>query len=312
MDENKPGEIDTTGATLSPAQIAADQKKEAEEAAKKPADIPAEKKPEEKPADTPVVPPADEKTPVEPKPAAEPPVEPEPTITKPRTIYQDHKETKEKLRDSKSEVEKLNQQIADKDTEIANLKEKAEKAETPAEKKEVTDEIAALAEELGTTPEQMSKLADFINKKVQPAPVAPVSPLSEEDKSALARIRETEAKTAAAAAFKEELSALAPKLKEEFPSAPDADMTAVTAEIDRLAHTTQYHDKPLAYILWENKAKLEKLVSPKRPSIGDGGATPPAPPAPVQDETDYSENVTPAALSKPTTRAPSTEIRKSA
>lgn len=310
-EDNKPGEIDRTGETLSPAALQAEIKKE-NERAPKPADAPAADptEPAPKPAETPAPKPAD---PIEPNPADAPVVEPEPTITKPRTIYQDYKDQKKETRDAKSENELLKQQVADNATVIADLTKKLEAAVTPAEKQEVSDDIKALAGELGTTPEQMAKLADFITKKVQPQPANPVSPLSDDDKAALARVRETEARLAAASAFKEELTAFAPKLKEEFPDAPDADMTAVAAEIDRLAHTPAYHDKPLAFILWENKAKLAKLVSPKRPSIGDGGNPAPKAPAPLPDDTDYSAGMTPAGLSKAASApASSTFIRRSA
>lgn len=310
-EENKPGEIDRTGETLSPAAIQAELKKEAEghTPEETPADKPIEKpvvKPEDKPAEKPV-------DPTEQKPADAPVVEPEPSITKPRTIYQDYKDQKKEKREAKSENELLKQQAADNATVIADLTKKLEAAVTPAEKQEVSDDIKALADELGTTPEQMAKLADYVTKKVQPQAANPVSPLSDDDKAALARVRETDARLAAETAFKEELTTFTPKLKEEFPDAQDTDMQAVTAEIDRLAHLPAYHDKPLAFILWENKAKLAKLVSPKRPSIGDGGTKQPSVPIPEADTVDYSEGVTPAGLSKSEARRPSNiEVKKSA
>lgn len=220
-------------------------------------------KPEEKPAETPEAPKPEEK-PEDKKPEDKPEEKPDNLPTKPRTIYETLKDKKEIIRENKTEIDTLKSQLAEKDTEIADLKKKSENAETPAEKKEISDEITALAEEIGATPEGIAKLTDFITKAVKPG--ESTAGLSEEDKQALADLRQTEALRKAQDQFTAEWGKFEPALKTEFPNVSAEDLATVKKEVDRLAHTPEYNTFPVDYIYFKEKATLSKLISPKRPS----------------------------------------------
>lgn len=253
-----------------PQQVSDQIKAEAE--GKETPETPApEQKPEEKPAKTPADSKPEGDAPAD-KTDVEPEEKPDATLPpKPRTIYEDLKEKKKEAREAKSENETLKNQLADKDAIIADLTKKAQTAETPAEKKEVSDEIKALAEEIGATPEGIAKLTDFLTKTIRPE----ASPLSQEDRDALARVKESEVQREAQAQFSKEFDTFEPTLKTEFPYVSADDLAVVRKEVDRLAHTAQYHDKEIDYIYFKEKQKLAKLISPKRPSY-EGGESRPA------------------------------------
>lgn len=247
---------------MTPAMLSDEIKQEAEgkETPEKPApeqepkETPAEKqgespKPEDKPEDT---------DPEEPKEKLD-----EPLQTKPRTIYQDLKEKKKEVKEAKSENELLKSQLAEKDQLIADLTKKAQNAETPAEKQEVEDEISEIAEKIGADPEGIKTLTEFLSKKlVKPDGVS----ISKEDLDAIKNLRQLESQRQAEVQFSTEWNEFEPSLKKEFPNVTNDDLSIIRKEVNKLAHTKQYHDKEIDYIYFKEKAKLSKLISPQRPS----------------------------------------------
>jgi hypothetical protein len=258
---------------MTPAMLSDQIKAEAE--GKETPETPKTPAPEQKSEETPDVKvPPQEETPAPVTPKSEEESEDkkpdEPLQTK-RTIYKDYKEKKVELKESKAEIDVLKTQLAEKNTEIENLKRKSEVAETPAEKQEISDEIKAIAEEIGADPEGIAKLTAFITKNVKPGET---SALSAEDRATLDRVKHDDSKREATAQFTKEWNAFEPSLKKEFPHVSNEDLAVVREVVDKLAHTDQYHDKEVDYIYFKEKSKLQKFISPKRPSYEGGNSTP--------------------------------------
>ncbi len=273
-----------------------------------------EQKPEEKPAET-VPPKEDDKPEDAPKPEDKPEDKPEekpedkkpdePLQTKPRTIYDDLKDKKKEVREAKSELELAHNTIAEKDKIIADLTEKARTAETPAEKAEVEDEIAQIAEKIGADPEGIKVLTDFLTKKL----VKPDGEqISKEDLDAIKNLRQSEAQRQEKEQFTAEWGKFEPALKKDFPHVKSDELEVVKAVVDKLAHSPKYADKEIDYIYFKEKATLEKLISPQRPSY-EGVDHKPAPEG--EADVELSSKSTPMDAQKATEHRPSTglEIR---
>ncbi len=229
----------------------------------------------------------------------------EPLQPKPRSIYKDLKEERKLKNEAKSALEVAQAQNAEKDKIIADLTEKAKNATTPAEKKEVSDEITALAEEIGASPDGIVKLTDFLTKHlVKPAG----TDISKEDVELVKSFTQTQAQKDADAKAKEEFSSewnvFEPGLKKEFPQVSSEELSNVRKEVDRLAHTTKYHDKEIDYIYFKEKTNLEKFISPKRPSF-EGGENRQQENAGVKD-VEFSEKSSPMDIQKSMERSSST------
>lgn len=232
-----------------------------------------EQKPEETPADKPEESPKPEDKPEDEKSEEKSEEKPEaPLQTKPRTIYEDLKDKKKQVREKDTEIETLKSQLAEKDSLISDLTEKAKNATTPAEKAEVEDEIAQLAEEIGADPEGIAKLTEFLTKKlVKPAGVE----ISPEDLEAIKNFRQSQSQQQDQAQFNNEWNTFEPTLKTDFPHVSKEELDVVKAVIDKLAHSEKYADKEVDYIYFKEKSNLQKLISPKRPSY-EGGDNKPA------------------------------------
>ena len=228
--------------------------------------------PEPAPVPEPEPTPADqeEETP-EPEPTPEPDKvepEPEPTpekITKPRSIYKEHKETKRELKSTKSELETSQARI----TELEALLEHGGNAQTPADKAAIDDDLRSFAEAEGLDPEGLTKITNFLakrigNEKVPDSIQQKLNDLEAWKADQLAtsqRSQEDRAIDAQAPAVKDQLKDLG--FEVHVPAEADAIMT----EVKRLAHTPEYADKPVKYIVWDKQQELAKMISPKKPSF---------------------------------------------
>lgn len=253
---------------------------------------PAEVKPEEKPEGDK---PADEgKSPEGDKPAdGDKPTDD--LSKKPRSIYDDYKDKKQEAKDFQSvaitAAAALGLELKGNESpaELQELLQKAKDATTPKEKSDVADDLKAFAEEEDMSPEKLQKLIDLIGKRV-PAPSIPDDLAKKiEDVTAWKQEQDTKARRAEEDAA---IVAYAPTVKTLLNVSDDAELKSIMEEVTKLAHTKEFHDKEVAYIVWKKQAELSKLVSPKKPSFesaGKRGET--TPDAPV----DYgSGKVTPA------------------
>lgn len=212
---------------------------------------------------------------IEPKPKVEAPAEvtppevvPEPKVELPtkRSIYQDLKEKKAEVREAKEEVETVRAENARLAQELEDLKQAKAEAKTPAEKRTVDEEIEAFAESIEADPEAIAGLIPILEKRLGKG-----ESLSKEDLDFIKQVKAEQQKTAGQIAFNNEWDGFVPSLKAEFPHVSDTDLTSVRKEVERLAHTPEFHDKEIDYIYFKTKNSLSKLISPKRESAAGGG-----------------------------------------
>lgn len=274
------------GAEPEPKTPAVEEPKAPEAEAPKPEDPKPQdpKAPEaEKPKDEPKDPPAD------------PPIN-----KKPRSIYDDLKDKKHEVKETRTQLEQAQSRI----TELEGLLAAKDDAKTPAEKSEAAKDIAEYATKHNLDPNAIEELTAVILAKV-PKVEIPEGMTPDE----LADWRAGRA-TAKQQAEDQAVLAEAPSVKTQLTIHDDKELDTVMKEVVRLSHTPEFHDKEVEYIVWKNKDALSKLVSPKKPSFEKGGSSiDPAPEA----EPDYTSGakVTPEMLSKqPATRKSSYEVRR--
>lgn len=254
----------------------------------------------EKPADAPA--PKDDKAPeAEPKPEGEEkptgdepkpeeksedkkPEDPPEQPLKKRSIYDDLKEERGKRKDAEAEVARLK-------GEAPPEKPADKPADAPAKP---ATELEAYAQENDLDPANLNRLIEIIAKNL------PTASLSEEDKQALGDLKTWRADQAKAVEDQEIVSA-APAVKSlakelGFEIHDDGELGKIMDEVKRLAHTKEFHDKPVDYIVFAKRAELSKLVSPKKPSFEQGGH---APDAEAPTKADFSSGkITPEQAQK--------------
>lgn len=282
--------------TISPSEIQAIQRGEGEA----PAEVVPAVVPEPK-VETPAEPKVEDPAKVEPK--IEEPKEP---LAPKRSIYDDLKEKKVQVREAKEEVESMRAENARLAQELETLKQAKVDAKTPVEKQTADEEIAAFAESIGAEPEAIAGLIPILEKRLNKGET-----LSKEDLDFIKQVKAEQQKSAGQIAFNNEWDGFAPSLKAEFPHVSDADLASVRKEVERLAHTPEFHDKEIDYIYFKTKNSLSKLISPKRSSIDGGGA--PAPVAETPVVTELSGKMSPMdvqnAIQKDKNSSSSLEVR---
>jgi hypothetical protein len=280
----------------------------------KPADEP---KPEETPdkdkAPEPEAEKPEDKKPAEEKPETKKPEEgkeppPEQPVKK-RSIYDDLKEKKHQAKEWQDvataalKATGLELQGNESAAELQALLAKKHEAKTPEEKKEAKDDLDAFAEQEGLKPEALKGLIDIIQKRLPPQES---SVLTKEE------AEEWRAERARAKQASEDQAILseAPKVKEQLAISDEAELDNVMKEVVRLAHTPEFHDKEVDYIIWKNKATLAKMVSPKKASFEAGGQRGDAPP---EGDIELSGKTTPQQAEQALSRSPkpSYEFRRS-
>jgi hypothetical protein len=222
--------------------------KEEKEETKEEPQAPPEKKPEETP---PAKTEGDDK-----KPEDKAPLQDEPKEQRKRSIYDEYKDKKAELKSEKELREQAERERDDWKTKFEAL----QTAETPEEKKEAADDLEAFAKEINASPEALKKMQQLFLKDVKPA-------IDPELTARLKRFEDWQAqnsKVIEQANFEREYTESLPKLKTYFPNATPEEMSAIKTEIDKLAHTKEWHDKSLAYIAFEHQDKLSALITPRK------------------------------------------------
>lgn len=231
--------------------------------------------------------------------------EPKVELPTKRSIYQDLKEKKVEAREAKEEAEAMRAENARLAQELADLKQAKIEAKTPAEKQTVDDEIEAFAESIGADPDAIAGLIPILEKRLGKGET-----LSKEDLEFIKQVKAEQQKTAGQVAFNNEWNDFVPSLKAEFPHVSDADLASVRKEVEKLAHTPEFHDKEIDYIYFKTKNSLSKLISPKRESAEGGGDSVPV--TELATAVEYSGRLSPMdvqnAISKEV-RGSSLEIR---
>jgi len=231
-------------------------------------ELPAEAEPQEAEVDTPAAPapeapvaPVVEEV-VEAAPAVdEEPITPEPPSDTPkkRSIYENYKDKKVEL---KSETERAEAAEAERD-ELRTKLEAQESAANPAEQA-ADDEMATFAKEIGADPTALKRMQEMFLKGIPAAAQAQVpegfAAWQKENSAAIDKV-----------AFDAEFAASKPELDRMFSNVSPEESEALKVELNRLAHTAEFHDKELAYIAFKNQPALSALVSPKKPGMEQKG-----------------------------------------
>lgn len=238
---------------------------------------PVEEQPKQEKA--PEADPPKEETPKEEPKADEPPTEEDkgekapqdpPADIKKRSIYDDLKDEKKDRKGWQSvaiaavKAQGIELKGTESLDEIQALLHHKEDAKTPEQKSDADDDIKAFLEAEGLTPEQFDKLSDVVAKKLGR------QQLPEDVQKELEANREFREKQEAAdrrAAEDREIEKRADYVKETLKVHDEGELATVMAEVKRLAHTKDFHDKEVEYIIFRNMGALAKLVSPKRKSF---------------------------------------------
>lgn len=180
-----------------------------------------------------------------------------------RSIYDEYKEKKAEL---KSERE-LRERAEQERDEFKRLLENREDAQTPQERQEAQDELEAFAREINADPQTIRKMRDLFLKDLKPQTDESLANSLAEWKT----WRAQNEKLIENQLFDTEFQKIVPSLKSILPNITDAEMAEVKKELDRVAHTKEYHDKDLEYVAWKHKDTLSALVSPKKKGIESKG-----------------------------------------
>lgn len=180
--------------------------------------------------------------------------------TKKRSIYDEYKEKKAEVKSEKELRIKAEQERDELAQKLANFN----SASTREEIAEAKDELDAFALEKGLDPQAIKQMKQLFLKDVK-------TTIDPDIQAKLDRVLEF-AKNNSEAIEKQQFnkefeSDGMPTVKEFFPQISADELGKVKEEINRLAHTKGYEDKPLDYIVYKNRSTLSSLVSPKKRGI---------------------------------------------
>jgi hypothetical protein len=171
-----------------------------------------------------------------------------------RSIYDAYKDKKAEVR---SERDARLQAEKERD-ELKTRLEALNSAQTPQERQYAQDEIDAFAQDNGLDAQALRKMRELFTKDVR---------LDESllrDIEDIKAFKEQHSQAFEKQMFEEEFRKVSPTLKEMFKGANDEELDAIKVELDRISHTSEYHDKELDYVAYKHRNTLESLISPKK------------------------------------------------
>lgn len=206
------------------------------------------------------------------------PAPPAPPLKK-RSIYDDLKDTRQEKNAFKDAaiaalqaqgVTLTGQETAEELQALAKRTPAPKPADKPAPPAPApADDLDQYAKDQNLDATALARLVEIIQKRI------PASQLSEEDRKELSDLKNWKTGKEAAdarAAEDTEIRSQAPAVKATLEIHNDAELAKVMEEIVKLAHTPEFHDKEVDYIVYKKRDILAKLVSPKKPSFESGGA----------------------------------------
>jgi hypothetical protein len=199
----------------------------------------------------------------------EPPADP---VNKPRSIYEAKQAEKARRKEAEAALATEREARTAAETRAAELQallDAKDTATTPTEKSEAKDAIDEWAEKQGLDGKAVRELTDII-KGALPKPEGSVLTKEEAQEWRAERARakataEDQAVLTEAPGVRKQLEEFGVKVHDE------AEFQAVMAEIVKLSHTKDFHDKPVDYIVYRNRDVLGKMISPKKKSFEAGG-----------------------------------------
>ncbi len=181
-----------------------------------------------------------------------------------RPVYSVYDDLKGKRKEVKTERELRESAERERDELKAKL-DAVSTATTQAERSDAVDDLEAFAKENDVDPAYLRKMQQVFLKGLPQATV---------DTEALERFKEWEKNNSQAIesqSFEKEFHSTLPTLKTMFPDASADEVSLIRTKLDELAHTDQYHDKELDYVIYKNQDSIKALISPKKRGIESKG-----------------------------------------
>lgn len=170
------------------------------------------------------------------------------------SIYDNYKKKKKESRAKDVEISGLKERITELETSFS-------KAKTPEEKNDALDELDEFAKSINADPATLKKMRElFVKGQV-------VDDSIKKDLSQIKEFQKKHEKEIAAVAFQNDFQTNREFLQEVFPTMSKKDAALIKTELEKLAHSKDWNDKPLDFIIFKNKAKLSKLISPKKKGL---------------------------------------------
>ena len=197
----------------------------------------------------------------------ETPEKPEPLQTKEepkkRSIYDEYKEKKQELRTEKEmreQAERERDELSEKLKSLANAR--------PENKEEAEEDVVEYAKSINADPSAIQNLISLATKRMK-APE--ISQELSKDLNEFKEWKKQNSQVMEKQLFEQELSRNLPTIKEMLPNMNDDELGTVKQELDKLAHSKDYHDKDLDYVVFKNKDYLSKFISPKKRGMENKG-----------------------------------------
>lgn len=175
---------------------------------------------------------------------------------KKRSIYDEYKDKK---REVKTERELREQAERERDEALRKLQERDTNIPPKQE-----DELSEFAKKIGADPETLREMQQLLLKGVEQHSVSP------EIMESMNEFKNWQKQNSAALEeqhFNREFEQSIPTIEREFQEVDNDEMKLLRKEINRLAHTKEYHDKEIDYIIFKERDTLSKLVSPKKAGL---------------------------------------------
>lgn len=159
------------------------------------------------------------------------------------------------------EYKKKKKESKQKDQTIAELKSKLEAFENADEddKEDAMDDLEAFAKEINANPEVIKKMKSLFNKGQD------INPSLKKDLLEFKEFKSKHEKEIALVAYNEEFKTNLPFVKELFPKASEKEVDAIKEAVEKMVHSKgEWNNKSLDFVMFRNKDKLSKLISPKK------------------------------------------------
>lgn len=178
--------------------------------------------------------------------------------SKKKSIYSEYKKKKGEVRELKGKYSTLESQVS----ELTKKLEAFESADNKGDKENKLDELEEFAKSINADSEVIKKMRELFLKGVSPDDSIKKELLD------LKEFKKNYEKDIALVNFNKEFQDTLPSLKEMFPKASKDEVKAIKQAVEKLVHSKgEWNDKALDYVIFKNKDKLSKLVSPKKKGL---------------------------------------------
>lgn len=173
-------------------------------------------------------------------------------------------EKKKKKPSIYDEYKKKKRESREKDQEIKDLKAKLEAFEDAddEDKEDKMDELEAFAKKIKADPAAIKEMKALFNKGLD------IDSSTKKDLLELKEFKAKHEKEIALSTYNEDFKKNLPFIKELFPKASEKETEAIKAAVEKMVHSKgEWNNKSLDFVLFRNKEKLSKLISPKKKGL---------------------------------------------